>query len=281
MEKKKFKVIVLTHGGAGRLLELLSGRDDVEVGGVFLETVTEPKRPFTQKIRRSIRYDGYTQTLSKLILKTLRKNTMGAEEIAAVRDGQNEIERIARKLKIPFQRVENYHTAEAQNLLRQADADLGIIYGTNIIKESVFGIPRLGSVNLHQGLAPHYRGGPTVFWELLNGESEIGVTIHFVAAKVDTGDIVVQKTFPLEYDFSRYGLDYNSFLADFRSSLTEPSARMMVEAVSAISDGSATRVEQDTSVGRRYRLPTKKEKDALVRALKQRMKQRETKRYAY
>ncbi len=81
----------------------------------------------------------------------------------------------------------------------------------NIIKESVFSIPRFGSINIHQGLAPIYRGGPTVFWELFNGENEIGITVHFVAPKVDTGDIILQKTLPLEYDFSRYELNFENF----------------------------------------------------------------------
>ncbi len=76
--------------------------------------------------------------------------------------------------------------------MKSADADLGILYGTNIIKETVFSVPKLGSINIHQGLAPLYRGGPTVFWELFNDEKEVGITVHFVAAKVDTCDITAR-----------------------------------------------------------------------------------------
>lgn len=267
MSEKKLKIIILTHGGAERLLELLREIENVEIGGVFVETVTEKKRSLKEKISRSIRYDGYLATFEKFGSRIFGKQN---EEVREVSANQNNLENFAEKINIPFFKIENYHTPESIKLLKKQNADLGILYGTNIIKEAVFSIPRLGSINLHQGLAPFYRGGPTVFWELFNGEKELGITVHFVAPKVDTGDIILQKTVPLEYDFSRYGLDYESFFADFRASLKEPSAQLLAEAVKLISLGKEQRVKQDTSLGKRYKLPIKSEKDALLRILKKR-----------
>lgn len=265
MSEKKLKIIILTHGGAERLLELLSEIESVEILGVFVETATEKKRSFKDKIKRSIRYDGYFATIKKLFKKE-------NQDIKAIQSSQDEMEKCAVKLKIPLHKVENYHAESAIKLLKEQNADLGILYGTNIIKEAVFSIPRLGSINIHQGLAPFYRGGPTVFWELFNDEKELGITVHFVAPKVDTGDIILQKTVPLRYDFSRYGLDYESFLGDFRASLKEPSARLLAEAVRLISEGKEKRTKQDTSIGKRYKLPIKSEKDAFLRLLKERRK---------
>ena len=273
MNERKLKVIVLTHGVANRLLELLSALETVEIAGVFLETATTPQRSLKQKIERSIRYDGYWETVRKFGAKVFGRETGGAEDAKTISGRQGELEKFAADMSIPFFKVENFHHAATLDLIRQTNAELGILYGTNIIKESVFSIPRLGSINLHQGLAPFYRGGPTVFWELFNGEREVGITIHFVAAEVDTGDIILQKTVPLEYDFSRYGLDYQSFLRDYRASLTEPSMEMVAEAVRLISEGSERRTKQDTSLGKRYRLPVKSEKDALLRLLRKRQKQ--------
>lgn len=273
MSEKKLKVVILTHGGAERLLELLSTLKSVEIAGVFVETATEPKRNFKQKIKRSIRYDGYLATLKKGVKIFGGKSSGAAEDLKSVRESRNDLEKAANKLEIPLFKVENYHDEKTINLLREAQPDLGILYGTNIIKEAVFGVPRLGAINIHQGFAPIYRGGPTVFWELFNGEKEIGITVHFVAAKVDTGDIILQKTVPLDYDFSRYGLDYESFLKDFRAGLKEPSAQLIAEAVRLIAEGKERRAKQDASLGKRYRLPTKTEKDALLRILRERQRQ--------
>lgn len=278
MNEKKFKVIILTHGGAERLLELLSATKNIEIAGVFIETKTEPQRSLKQKIKRSIRYDGYLATFKKFSSVIFSGKNGGADELKQIQNNQNNLEKLANELKIPIYKVEDYHGAETINLMRKTEADLGVLYGTNIIKESVFSIPRLGSINIHQGLAPIYRGGPTVFWELFNDEKEIGITAHFVAAKVDTGDIVLQKTLPLEYDFSRYDLNYEDFLRDYRAALKEPSALLLAEAVRQIAEGKAKRIKQDTSLGKRYRLPTKTEKDALLRVLKKRRKEFQTAR---
>lgn len=272
MNQRKLKVIILTHGGVTRLLELLSEIETVEIAGVFLETAIAPERSLKQKVERSIRYDGYWETLKKFSNKFLAGENGGAKNGKMILEIRNELEKFTAESKIPFFKVENFHYKASLDLIRQTAAELGILYGTNIVKESVFSIPKLGSINLHQGLAPFYRGGPTVFWELFNGEKEIGITVHYVAAKVDTGDIILQKTAPLEYDFSRYGLDYESFLRDYRATLIEPSMRMVAEAVRLISEGKAPRKRQDTTLGKRYRLPVKSEKNALLRILRERQK---------
>lgn len=272
MQKEKLKVLILTHGGCERLLELLSEVDSVKIAGVFVEQARAPKRALGQKLERSIKYDGYWETLKKFSAKFLGGKTEGAEELEEVRGQQKQLAGVAERLDIPLYQVDNYHSKETKQKLSGLNSDLGVLYGTNIIRKAVFQIPRLGSINIHQGFAPLYRGGPTVFWELFNGEREIGITVHFVAPKVDTGDLILQKTLPLEYDFKRYGLDYERFLADFRASLKEPSAQMMADAITQIARGEEERTVQDTNIGKRYRLPTKREKDELVKILKKRLK---------
>lgn len=265
------RVILLTHGGADLVLEELSKLKNIEVAGVFIETATSPQRPFKDKIKRSIRYDGYSETAKKFFAKVFKTKTSGEEEEKLVASSRELTEKTAEKFGIKVFPVENYHHENSLELMRHANADLGIIYGTNIIKENVFSIPKLGSINLHQGLAPYYRGGPPVFWELFNNEKEVGLTVHFVASKVDTGDIVLQKTVPLEYDFS-FRTDFESFLEKYKKGLHTECAKMVAEAVDLISKGDFPRIKQDISLGKRYRLPIKKEKDEMRRLLKERAK---------
>ena len=263
---EKFRVVVLTHGGADEVLQRLA-ESEVEVVGVIVETETIRQYNFQDKLRRSIRYDGYLATLSKVLKKLLRhaENT----ETVMAEESRNQLEKIAQRLNVPFYTVENYHSQEAIELLRSTEPDLGVIYGTNIIKESVFSVPKLGSINLHQGLAPYYRGGPPIFWELFNGEAELGLTVHYVAAKVDSGDIILQETIPLEYSYE-YDLDYERFIDDLSPKLKTPCARLVAEAVHLIAAGSATPKKQDSTLGKRYRLPVKAEKNELRRRLRAR-----------
>lgn len=186
---KRLRVILLTHGGAEEALNRLLC-PEVEVVGIFVETDIVRRYSLSEKIKRSIRYDGYATTATKFARKLfLAKREK--DVLMALLQSRNVLEQIARTNGIPFHVVDNYHTPKAMSLMRSGEPDLGVIYGTNIIKEAVFEIPRLGSINLHQGLAPYYRGGPPVFWELYNGETRVGLTVHFVESKVDSGAILL------------------------------------------------------------------------------------------
>ncbi len=55
----------------------------------------------------------------------------------------------------------------------------------------------LGAVNLHPSLLPKYRGRAPVNWAILNGETEFGLTAHFVDEGIDSGDIIAQRRYTL------------------------------------------------------------------------------------
>jgi methionyl-tRNA formyltransferase len=269
MSRNRLRLMVLTHGGSEVALKRLLALDCAEVAGLFIETDTVRRVGWRDKIKRSIRYDGYAATLMKFgrVLLAGRKH----DDTGAVTASRDALREVAEAHGVPVHFVANYHSPEALALMRAAGADLGVLLGTNILKESVFKIPRLGSINVHQGLAPYYRGGPAVFWELFNDEREVGLTVHFVEAKVDTGDIIMQETVPLEYDFD-YGDDFDSFIDDYRKRLVGRCAQLVADAVQALAEGTATLRPQDVSLGKRYRLPIKSEKDELRRRLRARRK---------
>ncbi|HZM86282.1 MAG TPA: formyltransferase family protein [Blastocatellia bacterium] len=273
MSEQRLRVIVLSHGGCELAVKRLLELERVELAGIFVETDILRRRSLRERVVRSIRYDGLFGTISKPVRKVLGMGGVYDEGIRAISLSRDHLREIAEENRTPLHFVANYHSDESIKLLNSAGADLGVVLGTNILKESVFTIPRLGSINLHQGLAPYYRGGPSIFWELLNGEHEVGLTVHRVASKVDTGDIIVQRTVPLEYDDS-YQLNYEAFINDYRQRLKVPCANLVAEAVRMIAEGTAAPWPQETSIGTRYRLPTKKEKDELRRRLRYRRRQR-------
>ena len=65
---------------------------------------------------------------------------------------------------------------------------------------AVFTIAPLGSVNLHGSLLPKYRGRAVNNWAILNGETQLGLTAHFIDEGVDTGDIIEQLSYELSED---------------------------------------------------------------------------------
>lgn len=86
--------------------------------------------------------------------------------------------------------VPDIHAGEVLAEVRGRRPDLGLIYGGPILKPELFQIPTLGTLGIHHGKVPEYRGKKTAFWALYNGEATAGVTIQRVNAGIDTGDLV-------------------------------------------------------------------------------------------
>lgn len=83
--------------------------------------------------------------------------------------------------------------------LREAGPDVFLVWSyPMILADELLEIPRLGAVNIHLGLLPEYRGVNGIRWALLNGEEKTGVTMHFMDAGIDTGDMIARLAFPIE-----------------------------------------------------------------------------------
>ena len=66
------------------------------------------------------------------------------------------------------------------------------------IPAALLRLPPHGCLNIHPSLLPAYRGPAPLFWAFRNGESTIGVTVHFMDQDFDTGDIAAQAPLSLE-----------------------------------------------------------------------------------
>jgi peptidoglycan/xylan/chitin deacetylase (PgdA/CDA1 family)/folate-dependent phosphoribosylglycinamide formyltransferase PurN len=159
---------------------------------------------------------------------------------------------------IPYRSVDSLNSSEAQRYISTLDADLGVVIGTRILKRETFALPRLGSINIHKGQVPQYRGQPPAFWELYNGETEAGATVHLVAEKLDAGDIVTEAAVPIAIAETEHSL---------RLKLDDLAADLLAEAVQALGSGQAKPRRQLPSTLRVNTVPTRGQRAALARRL--------------
>lgn len=162
--------------------------------------------PFRRRLRRFVRQHGAGGLAGKLgraLLSPLRRLSpwRAMDRIAhpARPSAQAEFDAFCAGRGIRVDRVSDFHGEESRAILKSAGVDCGVVYGTRILKEAFFGIPRLGSINIHTRKVPEYRGsGPIGFHEMLSGDKEIGITIHQVATALDAGDVWAKGTLPIE-----------------------------------------------------------------------------------
>lgn len=112
-----------------------------------------------------------------------------------------------------------------------------IAFGQKISNELI-NLPPKKTINVHASLLPKYRGAAPVNWAIINGETETGVTIITLAKKIDSGDILAQKKFPLTPNETAQALhDKLSLLA----------APLLLETLDRIEAGKAAAEPQDHS----------------------------------
>lgn len=154
--------------------------------------------------------------------------------------------------------VANLHEEQALSEMQDFAPDLGLSLAAPILRQPLFGLPRLGSINLHKGRLPDYRGMPPAFWELWNDEHEVGCSVHRVDAKLDTGEILCSGTVPRAQYSTLRGLQLR---------LDELGVDLMMQAVCGLLDGTQTARPQGQG-GRTYRKPTLEQTEQLERRLR-------------
>lgn len=126
---------------------------------------------------------------------------------------------------------------EALAIVQQLQPELIIVaaYG-KILPDEILQQPPYGAVNVHSSLLPKYRGAAPINWAILNGETETGVTIMYMASELDAGDIIAAVTTPIGTEEDAGAL--TARLADL-------GAQALSESIAAIAEGNATRTPQE------------------------------------
>jgi methionyl-tRNA formyltransferase len=93
-------------------------------------------------------------------------------------------------------KIKNNEAFRAQLAAVSPDAIIVVGYG-RIVPQWMLDLPPLGNINLHASLLPKYRGAAPIQWAIARGEGVTGVTTMKIDAGLDTGDILLQKEFPI------------------------------------------------------------------------------------
>ncbi|WP_295585238.1 methionyl-tRNA formyltransferase [uncultured Oscillibacter sp.] len=126
---------------------------------------------------------------------------------------------------------------EAMDIIRELAPELIVVaaYG-KILPEEMLAFPPYGAINVHSSLLPKYRGAAPINWAILDGETETGVSIMYMAKELDAGDVILQVSTPIGEDEDALSLT---------GRLAELGAGALSEAVRALADGTASRTPQD------------------------------------
>ena len=112
----------------------------------------------------------------------------------------SQVKQYALEKGLPVLQPEKMKDPEFLEQLRQYDANLQVVVAFRMLPEVVWAMPEYGTFNVHAALLPQYRGAAPINWAVINGETETGVTTFFLDHDIDTGRIIMKKTFVIPDD---------------------------------------------------------------------------------
>jgi methionyl-tRNA formyltransferase len=109
------------------------------------------------------------------------------------------VKKEALRLGLPVLQPEKLKGSQQMDeiLAMQPDIIVTAAFG-QILPKEILDAPEFGCLNVHASLLPAYRGGAPIHQAIIDGRDETGVTIMYMAQKLDAGDIISQKSIPIE-----------------------------------------------------------------------------------
>jgi len=137
-----------------------------------------------------------------------------------------EVSQLAKDKKIPFIKPLSLKKGEIKGILSKEQVDFFIVadYG-EIIPKDLLALPLGFALCIHPSLLPCYRGSAPIEETVINGDEKSGVTIFKMNERVDSGDIILQKTVNVSYEDDFFSLS---------DKLAKEGAVLLIEAIKRI-----------------------------------------------
>ena len=153
---------------------------------------------------------AFQTRFARRLRKTLRIGPLGAingirirpwfSTAPADRLGIEDIQTVAARHHVAVHETPGVNSAQTIEIVQQAQCGLGLSLGNGYISKRVFSIPSSGMINIHHELLPAYPGAQSVLWQIHDGHTVSGYTVHQIREHIDKGEILYRETIPISFE---------------------------------------------------------------------------------
>jgi hypothetical protein len=197
MQNAKPSVVLICHEHDRLDSEGLASwlANSLRLAGLII--IRDPRSRRWRAARREIRRVGWLRFLDVVAFRLFARLRLARREHAWK---AAEIARLRRRYpadltSVPSIVVASPNADEARAFLEELRPDLAIARCKIILKQAIFGVPRIGTFVLHPGICPEYRNAHGCFWALARRDlGRVGMTLLRVDPGIDTGPIFLHGT---------------------------------------------------------------------------------------
>lgn len=145
------------------------------------------------------------------------------------------VKKAALKEGIPVFQPESITKEYEKIFSYEPDIIITAAYG-QILPRILLQQPKYGCINVHASLLPKLRGGAPIHYAILQGEEKTGITIMYMVEKLDAGDILSQKSIPI---------DEMDDVGTLHDKLSKLGASLLMETLPKLFDNQIQPIKQD------------------------------------
>lgn len=256
-KKKINRIVIFTIDSlySSIILDTLVQNFDIQISAIFLSHSHKgPKKSITKQIKKfknsGIHFINYLTFVfiyykfAIFIFNIINKIISKDKKISSIKS-------ITRKHNIELIKTHDINNLDIETKIKKINPDIIISsYFDQLIKSNIYTIPKHGTINIHPGKLPEFRGPFPTFWAIMH-KGKIGITAHFIDDHFDTGDILYFKEVNIDYSKTKsiLGADYKIF--------TQVS-EVIKKVINILDTNSACKFKQNNISGY-YSFPTKNE----------------------
>ena len=242
------KFVLLTNKGSLFGKQVLKALNDHQIEIKAVVVIKQPLR-YHWRLFRSVQkriglYDACYFSVKRILesIITNRKTPINKNQMKQTR------------LSTPVFFTRGTNSEGTRNLLKSLCPDICILGQTGVVSKEILEIPKKGTLNVHPGILPAYRGIDCAKWAILNGEfDKVGVTVHWVHRGIDTGPILAKRVYPFKREET---------IETLNQSLYRLCVSMLIQCLSLLQSGTIPPEEpQSLQEGKQYyKMPKRLEK---------------------
>jgi len=165
---------------------------------------------------------------------------------------ESEVKKYAVEHGLKVLQPEKLKNPEFLEELKVLNADLQVVVAFRMLPDLVWNMPRMGTINLHGSLLPQYRGAAPINWAVINGEKETGVTTFKLKHEIDTGNILLQESFPINDDETA---------GEVHDKMKVIGAQLLVRTVKGLAEGTLKETPQSSIVNSEWSMEISQRSD--------------------
>jgi hypothetical protein len=202
-----------TREGAQRVRVIFAGRSNAFNAGIaqwlakdhevvaclFLEPNRQTTAMMWKRIKLRAKKYGWIKAIDEVLFHALDRVVIRRHERPRLLREFPPAFTTTRSLDIPSHSVNNIHARKWLDFVTEAKPDIIFsVCGSVIFRPELYTIPRFGTLVLHEGLTPEYKGLHTPLWALMNKEHDyLGYTLLKVDDSIDGGAVLSQRSYEL------------------------------------------------------------------------------------